>query len=59
MKKYVVWVREVNEHSGDEIMMVFDDVNELRQYMKAMQGVLTATDYYSTFDKNPKKGHIK
>jgi hypothetical protein len=57
--KYIVWTRNVGDHSGDEVMMRFDTAEVRRQFIKAMQGVLVATDVYHTEDKHPKKCHIK
>ena len=57
--KFIVWVREKGDHSGDEVMMQFDTEEERYQYMKAMRGVLISTDSYITNDKHPEKCHTK
>lgn len=46
MKKYIAIVHEKGQYD-DNVKYEFDSIEDLRNFMKAMQGVLIATDVYS------------
>ena len=58
MKRVVMWMHERGQYD-DDVMYVFESMEEARQFAKSMQGVLICTDTYTTENKNTAKAHIR